>query len=250
MRAGLPDILRRRFDPAGRYGLRLTLFAIAIVLVAVPFGLLLEQVVRVGPLVEIDTLAANYLHQWVREAPNIIGALVVISFVGKPIWFFIMVSGACMVLLLRGRRRLVAYLITTCLVGGAVDMAVKMAVSRPRPSLKDPVAMAFGQSFPSGHAMMSLVTYFALLLALVPFIPRRWRVPSFAAAGVLVAAIGFSRLALGVHYISDVLGGFVLGLAWLAASTAAFEIWRAERGREPVTDVVHEGVEPEAKVRS
>jgi undecaprenyl-diphosphatase len=63
-------------------------------------------------------------------------------------------------------------------------------------------------------------------------------------AVVLVLAIGFSRLALGVHYISDVVGGYVLGLAWLAASTAAFSTWRVERGKPPVD--VGEGLEPEA----
>jgi len=61
---------------------------------------------------------------------------------------------------------------------------------------------------------------------------------------LLVGAIGFTRLALGVHYISDVLGGVVLGLAWLAASTAAFSTWRLERGR-PAVDPM-EGLEPEA----
>jgi undecaprenyl-diphosphatase len=65
-----------------------------------------------------------------------------------------------------------------------------------------------------------------------------------AGAVLLVAAICFSRLALGVHFITDVVGGVVLGLAWLAASTAAFSIWRVERGRPPVQ--VKEGVEPEA----
>jgi undecaprenyl-diphosphatase len=57
-------------------------------------------------------------------------------------------------------------------------------------------------------------------------------------------AIGFSRLTLGVHYVSDVLGGYVLGAAWLLASVAAFEIWREDRGRRP-TKPLEEGVEPE-----
>jgi undecaprenyl-diphosphatase len=65
-----------------------------------------------------------------------------------------------------------------------------------------------------------------------------------AAAVGLVLAIGFTRLALGVHYLSDVVGGIVLGLAWLALSTATFSIWRVERGRPPVQPL--EGVEPEA----
>jgi membrane-associated phospholipid phosphatase len=59
-----------------------------------------------------------------------------------------------------------------------------------------------------------------------------------------VAAICVSRLALGVHYVSDVLGGVVLGLAWLAASVAAWEIWREDRGLHRTAPLV-EGVEPE-----
>ena len=59
----------------------------------------------------------------------------------------------------------------------------------------------------------------------------------------MVVAVGFTRLALGVHYLSDVVGGIVLGLAWLAVSTATFSIWRVERGRPPVHPT--EGLEPE-----
>ncbi|HWI02958.1 MAG TPA: phosphatase PAP2 family protein, partial [Acidimicrobiales bacterium] len=87
-------------------------------------------------------------------------------------------------------------------------------------------------------------TYGALVLVFFPVIGRRFRPVVVGGAVLLVVAICFSRLALGVHYITDVVGGVVLGLAWLAASTAAFSIWRVERGRSPVD--VSEGVEPEA----
>jgi undecaprenyl-diphosphatase len=60
----------------------------------------------------------------------------------------------------------------------------------------------------------------------------------------LVLAIGASRLLLGVHFLSDVVGGYLLGLAWLCGATAAFETWRVERGRRPSHPLV-EGVEPE-----
>ena len=72
-------------------------------------------------------------------------------------------------------------------------------------------------------------------------------VPALAgssATAALVLLISASRIALGVHFLSDVVGGIVLGLAWLAASTAAFSTWRVERGRRPVKVV--EGLEPEA----
>jgi undecaprenyl-diphosphatase len=144
---------------------------------------------------------------------------------------------------LRGHRRLGLYLLLTGWVGGLVDTAVKVVVDRERPSLVDPIATAHGKSFPSGHTMAATYGFGALLLAFLPVIPRRWRVPAFGAWLLMVALVAFARLGLGVHYITDVVGGFVLGCAWLAASTAAFSIWRVERGRRPVEPT--EGLEPE-----
>ena len=243
--ASLPEFVRRRLDPAQRYGLRLTLFAVVIVLVFVPFGFLLEQVLDQGRFTTYDRAVAEQLHDIVRGRWVVVGLLQFISFLGKPIWFYIVVGGVCAYLWTRRRVRLVLYLVTTGLVGGAIDTAVKVWVSRPRPELDDPVATAFGQSFPSGHAFTSTAIYGALLLCFLPVIARRWR--SWAVAGyvVLVLAIAFSRLALGVHFVTDVVGGIVLGGAWLTASTAAFEIWRVERGRK-ATVPLKEGVEPEA----
>jgi undecaprenyl-diphosphatase len=143
-----------------------------------------------------------------------------------------------------GHARLALFLVVTTLGGGLLDTIVKEVVGRNRPSLVDPVATAHGKSFPSGHAMSSVIAYGALLLVFLPAIGRRYRPMVIGGAVVLVLAIGFSRLALGVHYITDVLGGYVLGLAWLAASTAAFSTWRVERGKPPVE--VAEGLEPEA----
>jgi len=136
------------------------------------------------------------------------------------------------------------FIVVTALAGSLLDTVVKVAVDRPRPFLVDPVASARGKSFPSGHAMSSTVVYGSVLLAFLPSVARRWRWLVIGATATLVVAIGFTRLALGVHFLSDVVGGIVLGLAWLAMSTAAFSIWRVERGRRPVRPV--EGLEPEA----
>jgi undecaprenyl-diphosphatase len=86
--------------------------------------------------------------------------------------------------------------------------------------------------------------YGALLLVFLPVIPKRFRVWAIASCATLVGSIAFSRLALGVHFLSDVLGGLALGAAWLLASTAAFSIWRTERGRKPVDP--KRGLEPES----
>jgi undecaprenyl-diphosphatase len=240
----LPSFVRSRLDPEQRYGLRLTLFAIAILLVFVPFGFLLSQVVDEGPLTKYDRSVVENLHDVVRDHPALVNPLQFISFLGKPIFFYVLVGGACLFLIIRNRRRLVAYLITTSLIGGLIDSVVKVVVSRDRPVLDDPVATAFGQSFPSGHAFTSTAIYGALLLTFIPAIPKRFRPWAIGAYITIVAAIAFSRLALGVHFLSDVLGGIALGAAWLIAATAAFSIWRTERGRKPVTP--KKGLEPEA----
>lgn len=236
--------LQSRLDPDARYGLRVSLFGLAFLLVAIPFGLLLDQVQNDRSLVRLDTSAANNLHEWVRGSPDLVQNLKILTFFGSPLWFYVIVIPAVIWVWRAGHPRLAVFLVVTTLGGGLLDTIVKEVVDRPRPSLVDPVATAHGKSFPSGHAMSSTFTYGALVLVFLPVIGRRYRPAVIGGAALLVIAIAFSRLALGVHYISDVVGGVVLGLAWLAASTAAFSIWRVERGRPPVD--VGEGVEPEA----
>jgi undecaprenyl-diphosphatase len=240
----LPAAVTRRLDPEARFGLRITLLAVALMLVGIPFGLLLAQVTHNGPLVRIDTAAANHLHTWVLAHPGVESAFRVISFLASPPWFYLLIGSAAAFWWFRGaHRRLAVYLLVTGLVGGLVDTVVKVAVNRDRPSLQEPIATAHGQSFPSGHTMLATYGYGALLLTFLPLLPRRARRPAIASWLAAVAVVAFARLGLGVHYISDVLGGFVLGLAWLIGTTAAFSIWRVERGRRPVHAT--EGLEPE-----
>ena len=241
------DRVRRRLDPEERYGLRLTLIVLALVIVAVPFGWLLNQVEGEGFLVDVDTDAADDLHGWARSSPTVADGLRVLTALGAPLWLFSVVAVAAVALWFTGRRRSAAFLVMTAAVGGLINTAVKMAVNRPRPSLFDPVATADGRSFPSGHAMSSTVVYGALLLVVLPLVARRLRPVALAVAVALVAGIGFSRLALGVHFISDVIGGHVLGLAWLLASVAAFRLWRLEDAAEPPDEQAEAGEASEGR---
>lgn len=225
---------RNRLDPNERYGLRLSLVAIALFLVAVPFGWLLNQVSREGSLVRSDTAAARYLNDWVSDSPAMVGALKVVTFLGAPVWCYLLVLPTALLLWRRHFPRLAVFLVATTAGGGLLNTALKVAVNRPRPSLLDPVATAHGRSFPSGHAMSSTIVYGALLIVVLPAVSGTRRPLAVAGAAVVVLVVGFSRLALGVHYLSDVVAGYILGCAWLAASTAAFSTWRVERAREPV----------------
>lgn len=245
VRDGLPDGIARRLDPEQRYGLRLTLLAVALILTALPFGFLLQQVLAEGPVIDADEAAAEWIHGHMRESDAVIAAMRLLSLLGKPIWLYLVVGSAVLWVASRKQWRLVAFLVATPLLGGLVDTVIKVAVNRDRPDFDEPIAHAMGKSFPSGHSMSSVVSYGVLVVVFLPVVAVAWRRVLVGAAALLCFGIGVSRLALGVHFVSDVIGGWVLGLAWLAAGTAAFETWRVERGR-PRTKPLQEGIEPEA----
>jgi membrane-associated phospholipid phosphatase len=150
-------------------------------------------------------------------------------------------------LLWRRLPRLALFVVVTTQGSSLLNGLVKLAVDRARPVLPDPVAHASGLSFPSGHAQSAMVSYSVLLLVFLPVLRGAWRGVAVSVAVAMVAAIGFSRLALGVHYVSDVLAGYVLGAAWVAAMTASFSAWRRESGR-PGVDAA-QGLEPEQAER-
>lgn len=226
--------VRRQLALAERFGVRALLLALAVVLLAVPFTVLLLQVISDGPLVDVDTDVAQNLHRAVRDKPLLVDVLQAVSWVGTGPWLWVVVIAA-VVFWSRRTPRLAVFLILTTTLGALMNTAVKELVGRARPAFDEPLSHALGKSFPSGHAMSSTVCYGALLLVFLPLVAVRLRRVAILATILLVAAIGFTRLALGVHYVTDVLGGFVLGLAWLSAATAAFQVWR--RVEEPVGPV-------------
>lgn len=225
----IPDSVARRLDPAARFGLRLTLFAVAIVLVAVPLLLLWLQVATEGPLTRVDTEVSEDLHGAVTGSPPLERAFRAITLLGDPPVLYAAAFVAAIFFWRRGSRRVAIYLLSTNLLGGVINSTIKSTVGRARPAFDDPIGQASGYSFPSGHTLAATVGFGSLLLAFMPLLPRRLRVPAIVAYFALVALVATSRLGLAVHYLSDVLAGFVLGLAWLAAATAAFTIWTSER---------------------
>lgn len=243
MRDGLPEWLQRRLDPEQRYGLRVTLFAVATLLVLLPFAFLLVQVTRGGPITELDVDIANQVHEEVLESPILEQVSRAISFLGSPPVLYLAAGSAALYLYRQGRRRVALFLIATNLLGGALNSTLKFIVSRPRPSPIETIGEAMGYSFPSGHTVATTVGYGSLLLVFMPLVPRRWRVALVVAYLAAVVLVAGSRMGLVVHYFSDVLAGAIIGFAWLAMSVAAFSIWRSELGRPPVE--ITEGLEPE-----
>lgn len=243
----LPERVAAKLGPLARYEARTLLLGLALALVGIPFGFLLHQVTTDGPLTGLDESGARWMNERFHDNDPAIAVLKAISFTGKPIFLLFAIGLPGLWVLRHGGRKLTVFLAVTCIGGGIIDTIVKVVVGRPRPNVDEPIVEAFGKSFPSGHSMQAVVCYGALLLVLLPLLEGRRRTVAVAATTALIVMIGFSRLTLGVHFVSDVLGGYVLGAAWLTASVAAFEVWREERGRPP-TRPLTEGIEPEEVV--
>jgi len=114
--------------------------------------------------------------------------------------------------------------ILVMVLGEMLNMALKEYVRRARPPYHE-AAHTSGYSFPSGHSMAAFIAYGMLAYILIRLIPHRRsrRVLAAVLAG-LVLLIGFSRIFLGAHWMSDVLGGFAAGACWLGLCITAIEI--------------------------
>jgi membrane-associated phospholipid phosphatase len=217
-----------------RLVLRLAVGLVALVALGVPF-LLLALLVRAkwSPLVDLDTSVADRLHAVAIRNPWFVTLLKVISDVFDPIMFRVVTTAVAALLLWRRRRRLAIWTLVTIWGAALLGVLLKAIVGRARPDLVDAVATAPGRSFPSGHALGSVVGTAVLLLLVTPLLRRSWRPAVFAAAVLIPAVVGFARIGLGVHYLSDVVAGELLGLAWVAVTAAAFEAWRRDVGLPP-----------------
>ncbi len=128
------------------------------------------------------------------------------------------VASALVALLLwrAGRGRTGLVLVAVAMSGRGLSEAQKYWIARPRPGLEPHLVAVKTSSFPSGHATSSMIFY--LSLALVFAGHSRWRFATPAAAVILSLLIGISRVMLGVHWPSDVIGGWAFGLLWVLIS--------------------------------
>jgi undecaprenyl-diphosphatase len=238
MRAPLPP------RPAERsLGVRLAVTAFVAMAVFVPFAVLAILVISAWwPLRTLDHRLADALHAYALSHPDLVDAAQVWSTVFGPGPLRVLVLVVAVLLWWRGARRTAIWAVITMAAGGVLGAVLKLIFGRGRPDLLDPVAHAPGYSFPSGHALNAALAASVLVLALLPVADRvrddarrrllRWSM--WAVAAVVTAITGLCRIALGVHWTSDVLGGWVLGAALAAATTAAFATWLRRPAAEPV----------------
>jgi undecaprenyl-diphosphatase len=232
----VPAAARRPFAPLVIVTAAALLFTFLLLLVRLQWA----------PLESADHDAAARLNSLIAGHSVAVSIVKAVTLLGSNGVLWTLIGMAAVALAIRRRWRLTVYLLVTGAGALVLDPVLKALVGRLRPVVAHPIAYGNGASFPSGHALGSIVCYGALFLAFLPALRGTWRRVFTAMIVTLVAAIGISRLLLGVHYLSDVLGGWTLGITWLGITAFAFELSRQVTG-EPVTDPVTEGLEPEAR---
>jgi undecaprenyl-diphosphatase len=143
---------------------------------------------------------------------------------------FVVVAAAS--LLFFRRRRAAVVLVVAALLAEVCNDGLKAIFGRARPDLVPHGAYVYTHSFPSGHAMLSAAVYLTLAAILASLDARRgFKTFVFSIASLLVVTVGISRIYLGVHWPSDVLGGWTLGAAWALVARVALSFWRHEAPR-------------------
>ena len=219
--------LVRRVDRSRFYGLALTLLVLAFAYVLALFAGIIEDVVTADSIVALDHAMAQLIAAY-RE-PWVVAVFLWITSLGEPRVVGAVLVVACLVLWLTKRKYAIAGLLASSFGAGVFVTLGKLAFQRSRPVAAVLLEPSF--SFPSGHATIAVAFYGFLGYVLIRS-STQWkqRVNLLFATATLVLAIGLSRIGLGVHYLSDVWAGYLLGALWLIVGITLSE-WLSASGR-------------------
>lgn len=188
------------------------------------FAEIAEGIARGGDVARFDETFAAALAANVGQFPR--NAFASLTRLGDPSTLVALAAIVGGALVYSGRPGL-AFAWIAALAGNALlNEALKSVFARVRP-LHDPAFVAAqGWSFPSGHSSGAVVAYGLLAYLAVRLLTRRWHFPAVISAAGLAFTIGASRVFVGVHFVSDVVAGFLSGSAWLAVCVVSIELAR------------------------
>jgi membrane-associated phospholipid phosphatase len=222
--------LRRRVTPGEYLGLHLTLGLLAAAGCLWIFGSLARDVVSNDPLLSVDQTAATAIHE--LRTPTLTAFFLIVTALGSIEAIALVSLGGAVVF--GAWRRWLLFGTWVIAAGGSVVLILllKALFARPRPYFEHPLLLETYYSFPSGHAMEAVILY-GMLAHFAVLDLRTWRTRAAVifATSLLVLLIGFSRMYLGVHYLSDVVAGFAAGGVWLSTCITAMEFVRRSKQR-------------------
>ena len=222
----LSHFLAARIAWGSATGLSLTIGLVALVVIGQSFLELLLDVVTNSRVAGTDRRILHLVET--LRTPELDQIMYALTYLGSVRTILALAAVVAIVALLAGRYTDVVLLILALVASELFVLATKTLVARPRPPLEDARIVQTGFSFPSGHAALAAAFYGTLAYLLIRAL--RWdalKVVVGSVAALLVVAIGISRIYLGVHYPTDVLAGWTLGVFWLAVIVVTEHVWAA-----------------------
>lgn len=198
--------------------------AITVVLVlTAAFGLLALAVHHQwNPVESADQAVSQGLAEARSWWPQVVAAMHTMTHLGAPsLWWTVHIVTVA-VLVIGHRIRSALFVAVTAGTGGAATTGVKHLVGRERPEWSDPVALADGFAFPSGHTTGTAIGISVLLTLLLSRSRGGWRRLLVVLGVVVILAVASSRVIIGVHWTSDVLGGLLFSAAWVLLMRTLF----------------------------
>ena len=218
----LKSFIKARLSPESYLGLHLTLGILALIGAAWLFGGIAEDVVNHDEITVLDVQISSWFH--LHATPQLTRIMLVLTDlhgtagIGAAAFIF------GLYLAWKKSRYWLLALAITVPGGMLLNVAMKLVFQRARPSFDNPFLTLSTYSFPSGHAAGATLFYGMLAAYLVNRVqPWSVRLAIVLCAALLVAAVAFSRVYLGVHYLSDVLAGCAEAIAWLAICLTAID---------------------------
>jgi undecaprenyl-diphosphatase len=215
-----------RFARGEYLGLHLTVGFVVSLVGLWMFGDVTEDVIHHDPLTQFDTALLDWLHAHATATGYTI--FNAISLLGSPAALTVLALGVGVLLGVRHQWLVLGGWVAAFTGGSILNQVLKLVIQRPRPPYAAAFLTHYSWSFPSGHAMISLIGYgmLAYLLVVLWVHRRSLQVAIVLGATLLILAIGLSRLYLGVHYFSDVVGGYAAGVLWLSTCISGLEVAR------------------------
>jgi undecaprenyl-diphosphatase len=167
-----------------------------------------------NPFQSTDQGIATWFHH--RLTPAFAGVLHTVTEFGSSEWIAVVLLGLLLFLAWKRSWPSLITLIVAVPGGMLLNEWIKLLVHRHRPFVDGPFVDWSGYSFASGHTMGATLLYGQLLIFLLPLLKGRpLRILCVVGAASLVLLVGFSRIALGAHFLTDVVAAIVFGIAWL-----------------------------------
>ena len=208
----LIQFIKNRFNYDTFYGLPLTLFSFMFIYVLALFGGIIEDFLTKDPIVYVDKIIANLMLSW--RTAKLDEFFTWVTYLGKS-EIIIAFSIVATIVLLSYKKFGELITLYLSLLGSAIFIFLgKIAFHRPRPEMALYYEPTF--SFPSGHATIAVSFYGFIAYLLIQNIKNfKMKINIFFATTILILLIGFSRIYLDEHYLSDVYAGYLLGLLWV-----------------------------------